>query len=78
MSCFKKVLLLLAIIGGINWGSIGIFGFDLVGFLFGGQGLLLDGLHLLQQACSLFRQGSQLLPEFGNPHILFLKDQQLV
>ena len=29
--------LVLAIIGGINWGSIGIFGFDIVGWLFGGQ-----------------------------------------
>ena len=26
MSCFKKVLLLLAIIGGINWGIYGIWG----------------------------------------------------
>ena len=47
-------------------------------FLLGGQGLLLDGLHLAQQARSLFRQGGQLLPEFGDPHIFFLKDQQLV
>ena len=29
--------LVLAIIGAINWGSIGIFGFDNVGWLFGGQ-----------------------------------------
>ena len=29
--------LALAIIGAINWGSIGIFGFDIVGWLFGGQ-----------------------------------------
>ncbi len=29
--------LALTIIGAINWGSIGIFGFDLVGWLFGGQ-----------------------------------------
>ena len=29
--------LVLAIIGAINWGSIGIFGFDIVGWLFGGQ-----------------------------------------
>ena len=27
----------LAIIGGLNWGSIGIFGFDIVAFLFGGS-----------------------------------------
>ena len=33
-----KIALTLAIIGGFNWGSIGIFGFDLVAFLFGGSG----------------------------------------
>lgn len=31
-----KIALLLAIVGGLNWGSIGIFGFDVVAFLFGG------------------------------------------
>ena len=30
------IALLRAIIGGLNWGSIGIFGFDIVAFLFGG------------------------------------------
>ncbi len=30
--------LVLIIIGALNWGSIGLFGFDLVGSLFGGQG----------------------------------------
>ena len=29
--------LVLAIIGALNWGLIGIFGFDAVGALFGGQ-----------------------------------------
>ena len=32
-----KIALILAIIGGLNWGSIGIFGFDLVAFAFGGS-----------------------------------------
>ncbi|MBE6948443.1 MAG: DUF378 domain-containing protein [Ruminococcaceae bacterium] len=32
-----RIALVLAIIGGINWGLIGIFRFDLVAFLFGGQ-----------------------------------------
>ena len=32
-----KIALTLAIIGGLNWGSIGIFGFDVVAFLFGGS-----------------------------------------
>ena len=32
-----KIAMTLAIIGALNWGSIGLFGFDVVGFLFGGQ-----------------------------------------
>lgn len=31
------IALILTIVGAINWGSIGIFGFDIVGSLFGGQ-----------------------------------------
>ncbi len=32
-----RIALILAIIGALNWGSIGIFGFDLVAYLCGGQ-----------------------------------------
>ncbi len=32
-----KIALILVIIGGLNWGSIGIFQFDIVGWIFGGQ-----------------------------------------
>lgn len=32
-----RIALVLAIVGGINWGSIGLFRFDLVAGLFGGQ-----------------------------------------
>ena len=32
-----RVALVLAIIGGLNWGSVGLFRFDLVAYLFGGQ-----------------------------------------
>lgn len=32
-----RIALALAIIGGLNWGSIGIFGFDIMAFLFGGS-----------------------------------------
>ncbi len=31
------IALILVIIGAINWGSIGLFGVDLVAMLFGGQ-----------------------------------------
>ena len=34
---FDRIALILAIIGGLNWGSIGLFEFDCVAFLFGGQ-----------------------------------------
>lgn len=32
-----KVALVLTIIGALNWGSIGIFNFDVVSWMFGGQ-----------------------------------------
>lgn len=32
-----RIALLLTIVGALNWGSIGLFKFDLVGWLFGGQ-----------------------------------------
>ena len=37
MSDMNIAALILVIIGAINWGSIGIFGVDIVGSLFGGQ-----------------------------------------
>lgn len=32
-----RIALALLIIGGINWGSIGLFQFDIVAWIFGGQ-----------------------------------------
>ena len=32
-----KIALTLLIIGGLNWGCVGIFRFDIVAWLFGGQ-----------------------------------------
>lgn len=32
-----RIALILVIIGALNWGAIGLFGFDLVAFLCGGQ-----------------------------------------
>lgn len=33
-----RIALILAVIGGLNWGSIGLFNFDLVAFICGGSG----------------------------------------
>ena len=38
----NKIALLLVIIGALNWGLIGIFSFDLVASIFGGQDALLS------------------------------------
>lgn len=37
-----KICLVLTIVGGLNWGSIGLFGFDIVAWIFGGQLALLS------------------------------------
>jgi hypothetical protein len=37
-----RLALALLIIGGVNWGLIGIFQFDLVAFIFGGQAAVIS------------------------------------
>lgn len=37
-----KIALTLAIIGALNWGSIGLFQFDIVGWIFGGQSAIIS------------------------------------
>lgn len=39
---WDKIALVLLIIGGINWGLVGIFQFDLVAWIFGGTGAILS------------------------------------
>lgn len=42
MQTLYKICLVLLIIGGLNWGLVGLFSFDLVGWLFGGSASLLS------------------------------------
>ena len=57
-----KIALALVIIGSLNWGSIGIFGFDLVSWIFGDASALsriiftLVGLAGLWSISLLFRE----------------------
>lgn len=37
-----RIALILTIIGALNWGSIGLFQFDLVAWIFGGQDAILS------------------------------------
>jgi len=42
MMILDKIALALAVIGGLNWGSIGLFRFDIVAWIFGGQASLIS------------------------------------
>lgn len=64
---WDKVALLLLIVGGVNWGLVGIFSFDLVAWLFGGAGALLSRIIYIVIAISavwcislLFRDRNEL------------------
>jgi hypothetical protein len=37
-----RIALILAIIGGLNWGLVGLFRFDLVAWIFGGSASMLS------------------------------------
>ena len=40
MKIIDRIALLLVIVGAVNWGLIGLFQFDLVAWIFGGQDAL--------------------------------------
>jgi uncharacterized membrane protein YuzA (DUF378 family) len=62
-----KIALILVIIGALNWGLIGLFNFDLVASIFGGQSTVLSriiyslvGLAGLYSITLLFKDTSDL------------------
>lgn len=64
---WDRIALLLLIVGGVNWGLVGIFSFDLVAWLFGGAGALLSRIVYIVIAISavwcislLFRERNEL------------------
>ena len=63
LKILDRVALILNIIGGINWGLIGLFKFDLVAWIFGGQDAVLSriiytlvGLSAIYCISFLFRE----------------------
>ena len=57
METLQKVLLVITIIGAINWGLIGILDFDLVATLFGVNTLFTNLIYTLVGVCGLFNIG---------------------
>ena len=47
MRALNKISLLLLIVGGLNWGLVGLFGFDLVATLFGEMSVLSRIVYIL-------------------------------
>ena len=37
-----RIALILVVLGALNWGSIGLFRFDIVAWIFGGQGAIVS------------------------------------
>ncbi|MCQ2734865.1 MAG: DUF378 domain-containing protein [Alphaproteobacteria bacterium] len=50
----NKTALLLTIIGGINWGLVGVFGFDLVKFCFSFLPILITVVQILVGISALY------------------------
>ena len=77
MMIIDRVALALAIIGGLNWGCIGLFRLDLVAYLFGGQTALLSriiyalvGLAAIWCISLLFRKEDDIIIDDNeNPHL---------
>ena len=44
MKVLDRIALLLVIIGALNWGAVGLFRFDCVAAIFGGQAVAISGL----------------------------------
>ena len=58
-----RIALILVIIGGINWGSIGLFQFDIVSWIFGGQAAVMSRIIYTLVAISAGWANSMLLRE---------------
>ena len=61
MNILNKLTLLLLIVGGLNWGLVGLLDFDLVAALFGDMSLLSRIVYSLVGLSALF----QLIPLFA-------------
>ncbi len=57
METLQKILLVITIIGAVNWGLIGLLDFDLVAMLFGEASLFSRVVYTLVGVCGLVNIG---------------------
>ena len=63
MYFMEKLALWLAIIGGINWGLVGLFGFNLVSTLFGDMSMLSRIVYMLVGFSAVWLAYTQIVPD---------------
>ncbi len=54
MKALDYIVLVLVIIGAVNWGLVGFFGLDLVAFLFGSMSILSRIIYAVIGICGLY------------------------
>ncbi len=57
METLQKILLVVTIIGAVNWGLIGLFDINLVATIFGSQSIMSKIVYLLVGICGLVNIG---------------------
>ena len=62
MDWISKIILILVVIGGLNWGLVGAFNFDLVAFLFGPMSVLSRIVYILVGLASVWVLFSSFYP----------------
>ena len=67
-----RIALILTVVGALNWGSVGLFKFDLVAWIFGGQDAVLSRIVYTVVALAgiwcislLFRERAENMEEMG-------------
>ena len=72
-----RIALILTIIGALNWGSIGLFRFDIVAWIFGGQDALVSRIVYTVVALAgiwcislLFRERDMVFQKNEMPHLV--------
>ena len=55
MKALDTLVAVLLVIGGLNWGLVGIFNFDLVGTIFGNMSMLSRLVYIVVGFCALYQ-----------------------
>ncbi|UCD95409.1 MAG: DUF378 domain-containing protein [Candidatus Zixiibacteriota bacterium] len=55
MKTLDVIVAILLVIGGLNWGLIGVFRFDVVAAIFGDMGVITRIIYILVGVCAIYR-----------------------